>query len=100
MSAQDVAYGITTTQITIGATQVIGISGGANCNSQMLLQLSGGTLWIIGKSLSFAAGATGGYPLASIPITIGGPSSIFIAESAGITSVLSIIKTLNPPSEF
>lgn len=105
MAAQDSAYGVTTTQFVIGATLVVGITAGPNVNSQMLLQISGGTLWITGSSQliavsSGATGSRGGYPLSSIPITIGGQARLFISESAGVTSVVALIKTLNSPSEF
>ncbi len=100
MSTQDSAYGVTSIQVVIGATSVIGISAGPNVNSQMLLQISGGTLWITGASMAALAGATFGYPLASLPITVGGQAKLFISESAGVTSKIAIIKTLNSPSEF
>lgn len=100
MSSQDSAYGITTGQIVIGATTRIGITAGPNVNTQMLIQVSGGTLWILGASMTVLAGATRGYPFAGLPVTIGGQAPIHIIETAGVTSVIAFVKTLNSPSEF
>ncbi len=101
MSApQDFAHGVTTGQITIGATTIIGLSGGPYVNGWLIKQLSGGTLWLIGASMNGLSAAVVGYPIADIPISLAGPTSYRIAESAGVTSVITFVKTLNPPSEF
>jgi hypothetical protein len=102
MSApQDYAAGVTTGQITIGATMVVGLTGGIAMNGWMIKQLSGGTLWVIGASMNGITAAVVGYPVDNTnPISLAGPTKYFIAESAGVTSVLSFVKTLNPPSEF
>lgn len=100
MATQDQAYGITTGQMVIGATMVVGLTAGPNVNTQMFIQVSGGTLWILGASMTTLAGTTRGYPFAGLPITIGGQAKIFVVETAGVTSVISFVKSLNSPSEF
>lgn len=99
-SQQDFAAGITSGQIVIGATLVVGLSGGPYVNGWMLKQLSGGTLWLIGATMNGLTAAVLGYPLDGTPIMLSGPTAYRIAESGGVTSVISFIKTLNPPSEF
>ncbi len=101
MSAQDFAAGITTGQVTIGATKIIGFTGGALVNGWMVKQLSGGTLWLMGTTaVNGITAAVTGYPLDSTAISLAGPTAFYIAESAGVTSVITFVKTLNPPSEF
>ncbi len=96
MSSQDTAVGVTTGVLTIGATTCVGFTCGPYVNSVMFELLSGGTVTIVGVSTISATG----YPLTSIPVTIGGHPTLFFNEKAGVTSTVAFIKTLNPPAEF
>jgi hypothetical protein len=98
---QDFAAGVTTGQVVVGATMVVGLTGGAYVNGWMVKQLSGGTLWIVGASMNGLTAAVVGYPLdPANPISLAGPTKYFVAESSGVTSIITFVKTLNPPSEF
>ncbi len=90
MANMDNAYGITTTQITIGATTVVGITAGVYCNGYIVNLLSGGTVAILGVSTASIIG----YPLGTVPVMIGGPIAFYLQESAGVTSKVAIVKTL------
>lgn len=98
MAAQDSAYGITSGTVTLGASLCIGLSMGPNGNGWLIQLLpGGGTCTVLGAS---SLTATGYVLLSSTPVAIGGQSKLFINEKAGVTSMISFIKTINSPSEF
>jgi hypothetical protein len=90
MAQMDYACGVTTAQVVVGATTVLGITGGAYCNGFILNLLSGGTVSIVGIS-SLAAK---GYVMGTVPVMLGGPISFYLQETAGVTSTVAILKTL------
>lgn len=101
MGTQDGAYGITTAQVAVGASAVIGITGGPLVNTMMFVQPAvGGTLWSIGASLAVGTAATSGYLMNTIPVAVGGPTKVFFANSSGTTGIIHLMKILNSPSEF
>ncbi len=98
MAAQDSAYGITSQTVTLGATLVIGLTMGPNGNGWLIQLLpGGGTCTLMGSS---SLTGTGFVLLAGTPVSIGGQARLWINEKAGVTSQISIIKTLNSASEF
>ncbi len=69
---------------------VHGCTAGAYANGWMLNLLSGGTVSIVGISSLTAKG----YVMGSVPVMLGGPMSFYLQETAGVTSVVAVIKTL------
>lgn len=90
MAASDYAYGLTTAQLTVGATTVLGITAGAYASGYILNLISGGTVSIVGISSLTAKG----YVMGTVPVMLGGPMSFYLQETAGVTSVVAMVKTL------
>lgn len=86
---QSDAFGITTALITIGASSCVGMTAGPYANSWMINLQTGGTVSLVGQST-----LAKGYLLATVPVMIGGPATFWVNETAGVTSVISIAKTL------
>lgn len=91
MSSNDEVRGVTTGQITVGASLVTGFTAGIYCNSVQLQLLSGGTVSIVGASSLTDKGAV---LFPSQPQNFGGPVTLWLQESGGATSVVQFIKTL------
>lgn len=93
MSSNDFTRGITTQQITVGATMMVGITAGPCVNSMMFkLHAGGGTCTILGISLLNGTG----YAMDPLtPFIIGGDATVYINEKAGVTSIISVAKTIN-----
>lgn len=93
MSSNDFTRGLTTQQITVGATMMVGITAGPGVNSMMFkLHAGGGTCTILGISLLTGTG----YAMDPLtPFVVGGNATVYINEKAGVTSIISVAKAIN-----
>ncbi len=89
MASNDEARGLTASTFFIGASMCTKLTAGAYTNTWLLTLMTGGTVSINGVST-----LTVGYLMASTPVTIGGPTDVFLSETAGVTSSVSVLKSL------
>lgn len=91
MSSNDYARGITSGVMAVGGSLAVGFTSGPQINSVMFQYLSGGTCSLVGISTM-----TQGYLLtAGIPVSFGGPVSLYLNSLSGTTSLVQFIKIAN-----
>ncbi len=88
MSSNDRAIGLTASTFFVGASLCTKLTAGAFTNTWLLNLITGGTVSINGTSTLAV-----GYLMSSTPITIGGPTDVYITETAGVTSKISVLKS-------
>lgn len=82
MSRQSDVFALQPVVIVVGTSDLVGISGGALCVSQLVKYGSGGSLQVHGHSTF----ADGGYLMGTgEALTIGGPSTFYL-KATGVTT--------------
>jgi len=100
MAQNPVAYGITTARLTIGATAVVGLSGGPGVFDMIIAGVTGGLVYMSGVTMAHATMTALGaiLPAASLPLSIGGPVPCYFTSLAG--SEVSVVKRLSAASDL
>ncbi len=95
MASNDECRGLSAALIFAGASLCTKLTGGAYTNTWMLNLISGGTVSVNGISTLAV-----GYLMSSTPITIGGPTDVYITETAGVTSKIGVLRSLTIGNSF
>ncbi len=95
MASNDEARGLSASTFFIGASMCTRLSAGAYTNTWLLNLISGGTVSVNGISTLSV-----GYLMSSTPVTIGGPTEVFLTETAGVTSSISLMRSLTIGNSF
>ena len=101
MAQNPVAYGVTTARLSIGASAVVGLSGGPGVIDMVITGITGGLVHMANASFAVSGSliALGAYVQATaLPLSIGGPVPCYFASVAA--SEVSIMKKLGAASDI
>lgn len=101
MAQNPINYGVTTVRLSIGASTVVGLSGGPGVIDMVITGITGGLVHMSGASSSVSGSliSLGAYiAAASVPFSLGGPIPCYFASVAA--SEVSVVKMLGAASDI
>lgn len=101
MAQNPINYGVTTVRFAIGASAVVGLSGGPGVIDMIITGLTGGLVHMANASFAVSGSliAVGAYIQATgLPLSLGGPIPCYFASVAA--AEMSVVKMLGAASDI